>query len=63
MLYRQPRPTAASFIAAVLARIAGFVAEFCRIGSDSAYLDHLNEAALRDLGLQRIEARDERFYR
>jgi uncharacterized protein YjiS (DUF1127 family) len=63
MLYRQPRPFAVRIISAVLARIAGFAAELHRVRSDTAYLDHLNEDALRDLGIRRIEARDDRFYR
>jgi uncharacterized protein YjiS (DUF1127 family) len=63
MLYRQPRPLAARLISAALSRIAGFAAEFRRTGADTAYIDRLNEDALRDLGIQRIEARDERFYR
>lgn len=63
MLYRQPRPFAVRIIRAALARIAGAAAEFHRVGTDSAYLDRLNEFALRDLGIRRIETRDGRFYR
>ena len=50
-------------IAAAVARIGGFVAGFHRTGTDEAYLDTLNANALRDLGIQRIVTRDDRFYR
>jgi uncharacterized protein YjiS (DUF1127 family) len=63
MLYRQPRPFALRIIRAALARIAGFAAQFHRVGTDTAYLDGLDAHALRDLGIQRIVARDDIFYR
>lgn len=63
MLYRQPRPFAVRIVRAALSRIAGFAAEFHRVGTDKAYLDLLNEDALRDLGIQRIVTRDDRYYR
>jgi uncharacterized protein YjiS (DUF1127 family) len=62
MLYRQPRPFAARIILAALARIVGFAADFHRTGTDKAYLDLLNEDALRDLGIRRIVTRDGSFY-
>ena len=63
MLYRQPRRFAARIVLAVLARIVTIATEFRRTGSDTAYLDRLNEHALRDLGIQRIVTRDDHFYR
>lgn len=63
MLYRRPRPFAVRIFRAALARIAGFAGEFHRIGTDTALFDRLNEDALRDLGIRRIEARNDRFYR
>jgi uncharacterized protein YjiS (DUF1127 family) len=63
MLYRRPRPFAVRILRATLARIIGFATEFHRVGADTALLDRLNEDALRDLGIRRIEARDDRFYR
>ena len=61
MLYRQPRPF--RFIPATFARILGFTAELRRTIADEAYLDTLNEHALRDIGIGRIAARDDCFYR
>jgi uncharacterized protein YjiS (DUF1127 family) len=63
MLYRQPRPIAIRLIRAALDRIGEFAADFQRVGADRVYLDRLNEDALRDLGIRRIDARDDRFYR
>jgi uncharacterized protein YjiS (DUF1127 family) len=63
-MLRHPRPRlAVRVIRAGLARIAGFAGEFHRVGSDRACLDRLNEDALRDLGIRRIEATNGRFYR
>jgi uncharacterized protein YjiS (DUF1127 family) len=63
MLYRQPRPSALSILRAVFARIIGFVAELIRTNADTAHIDSLNDNALRDLGIRRVESRDEHFYR
>lgn len=62
MLYRQPRPAVVRIVRAAFERIVGFAAEFHRIGNDRAHLDLLNEDALRDLGIRRIETRNDRFY-
>jgi hypothetical protein len=63
MLYRQPSFSIVSSLRAGLARIAGQAAEFHRTSTDTAYVDGLNEHALRDLGIRRISGRDEHFYR
>ncbi len=59
MLYRTPRLTAAAILRAALARAVGFVAAVGRTGADTAYLDGLNDEALRDIGIRRIETRND----
>ncbi len=54
MLYRTPRLTTAA-----LAWAVGFVAAVGRTGADTAYLDGLNDEALRDIGIRRIETRND----
>jgi len=63
MLYRPSRPSVASVLRAGFARVIGFVAELHRIAADSAYLDTLDEDALRDVGIRRIATRDGHTYR
>jgi len=63
MLYRQPRLSLIAMLRAGLARLVSVAAEIHRTNADTAHIDGLNDAALRDLGIQRIEDRSERFYR
>jgi len=63
MFHRQTRPFAVRLILTALARVVRFAAEFHRIGADRAYLDLLNDDALRELGIQRIVTRNDHFYR
>ena len=63
MLYHQPRTTPSTILRAGVARIAGLLAEIHRTGADTAYLDGLNDHAIRDLGIRRVDTRDDRFYR
>ena len=63
MLYRQPRLSLIAILRAGLARLVSVAAEIHRTNIDTAHIDGLNDAALRDLGIQRIEDRSERFYR
>lgn len=63
MLYRTPRLSIAALLRALLARMAGALAEFHKTGVDTAYLDGLNAHELRDLGLERTDERGETVYR
>jgi len=63
MLYRQPRHSPAALARASIARVVGLAVSLYRTNADTAHIDGLNDAALRDLGIRRIETRDDRFYR
>ena len=63
MLYRPYRPSFSGLLRIGIARIVAFVAELHRIASDRAYLDTLDENALRDLGILRIATREGTIYR
>ena len=63
MLYRQPRHSLIAMLRAGLARVVSLATEIHRTNVDTTHIDSLNDAALRDLGIQRIETRDNRFYR
>ena len=63
MLYRQPRHSLVAVLRAGLARVVSLATEIHRTNADTAHIDGLNDAALRDLGIRRIETRDDRFYR
>ena len=63
MLYRPARSSIASILQIGLARVVGFVAERHRIAADKAYLDTLDEGALRDVGIRRIATRRGNIYR
>jgi hypothetical protein len=62
MLYRTPRTTITILIRAAVARVIGFVAEFHRTGIDTAYVESLSDHHLRDLGIRRVEDRDESLF-
>ena len=63
MLYQQPHRSLAYRVRAWLARLGALAVALRRILADTAYIDGLNDAALRDLGIRRIETRDDRLYR
>jgi hypothetical protein len=63
MLYRKPRFSPVSVVRAGLTRLVSLATEMYRTNADTAHIDGLNDAALRDLGIRRIETRDDRFYR
>ena len=63
MLYRQPRLSPVAVLRAGLARVASLATDIHRTSVDTAHIDSLNDTALRDLGIQRIETRNDRFYR
>jgi hypothetical protein len=63
MLYSQPRRSPATIFRAGFARLVSLATDIYRTNADTAHIDGLNDAALRDLGIRRIETRDDRFYR
>lgn len=64
MLYRpQPHRTVFAIAGKCLALIAGALSAFHRIGQDTAHLDTLRDAQLRELGIRRFDERGVRYYR
>lgn len=64
MLYRpQPHLTFIAIVRRGLAILAGALAAFHRLGRDTACLDTLRDAQLRDLGISRFDDRGVRYYR
>lgn len=63
MLYRTPRVSPLGQLRALLARLAGALAEARNTRADTAYLDRLSTRELSELGLDRVRYRDETHYR